>query len=532
MLRAVLHREVSKSNSATHSPALTKRSYAGASSPKAIGRFTIGPTTLGHDKLSSPATPEFINNDFSPTITDASKVITPSILISDNLSQHRLSAASTDYTPGSPTSIKTGSELSSIFIKRLQSMSSRSQSQYTSMSHISHHQSIRDLFPKEYDNESLASTLVCALQPSDALTPKYRLGHRSISTIMGSILSLPTSLAIVKDDLSRIGDFNAVPDEKGFKDHILSMLESLKIIRNKPFLVFITTCFMLAFGESPVAIYLPSYAISKGTSVIEASSLYTALGFGSMTGRFLSGLIASDNRIGPILLHIGCLNIAGLLIALSPVITETFASQVVQAAMFGLYSGSMVPLSSLIVIELLGIEEMGQGFGVLCLFQGVGFLMGPPCAGLIVKVFGYEKAFLFSGVVLITASLVEMLTTVLVKPASDVDCDVESLHELEKALRKISDDAIESESVHGDSTDHNHISDDKMTQEMMTINEEKENTNNHKLVGQDETITHNHVGKDESKDATESIKHGTEDLLLLEPIAEEGEKQSLSDLDT
>ena len=72
---------------------------------------------------------------------------------------------------------------------------------------------------------------------------------------------------------------------------------------------------------------------------------------------------------------------AGLIIAVGPIITDTFASQIVQAAMFGLYSGSMVPLSSLIVIELLGIEEMGQGFGVLCLFQGVGFLMGPPCAG-------------------------------------------------------------------------------------------------------------------------------------------------------
>ena len=210
MLRAVLHREVSKSHSASHSPAPTKRSYTGTSSPKAIGRFTIG--AVPHDKLSSPVTPEF--NDISPTITEASKVLPPSIAITDSLSQHRLSAASTDYTPGSPSSIRTGSELSSIFVKRLQSMSSQSHSQYTSMSHISHHQSIRDLFPKEYDNESLASTLVCALQPSDALTPKYRLGHRSISTIMGSILSLPTSLAIVKDDLSRIGDYTAVPDDK------------------------------------------------------------------------------------------------------------------------------------------------------------------------------------------------------------------------------------------------------------------------------------------------------------------------------
>lgn len=38
---------------------------------------------------------------------------------------------------------------------------------------------------------------------------------------------------------------------------------------------------------------------------MQASSLYTAMGTGSIMGRFLSGLLASNNEVAPLLLHIG-----------------------------------------------------------------------------------------------------------------------------------------------------------------------------------------------------------------------------------
>ena len=133
------------------------------------------------------------------------------------------------------------------------------------------------------------------------------------------------------------------------------------------------------------------------------------------------------------------------------------------------------------------------------------------------------------GVVLITASLVEMSTALLLNKVPEIDCDVDSLHELERALRKISDEGNERESFHEDATDCKHLLDDRTTQAMVKI--EEENVNDSKLEDQDMTVTQNLVGKDESKDVIDS-KHGAEDMLLLDPIAEEGEKQSLSDLDS
>lgn len=52
------------------------------------------------------------------------------------------------------------------------------------------------------------------------------------------------------------------------------------------------------------------------------------------------------------------------------------------AGLFGLYTGSLVPLTSLITIELLGIGDLGLGFGFLSMAQGIGYLIGPPLLGM------------------------------------------------------------------------------------------------------------------------------------------------------
>lgn len=68
------------------------------------------------------------------------------------------------------------------------------------------------------------------------------------------------------------------------------------------------------------------------------------------------------------------------MIALSPLITATVMEQVAFACMVGLYTGSLVPLSSLVVIDILDVGELGLGFGFITLIEGIGYLIGPPLA--------------------------------------------------------------------------------------------------------------------------------------------------------
>lgn len=49
---------------------------------------------------------------------------------------------------------------------------------------------------------------------------------------------------------------------------------------------------------------------------------------------------------------------------------------------FGSTTGAYVSLTSVILVDLLGLEKLTNAFGILLLFQGVACLVGPPVIGL------------------------------------------------------------------------------------------------------------------------------------------------------
>jgi MFS family permease len=463
LLKTVLHRDMSRS---TYSVA-TNRSAR--SHIKSNLNIPASPTVAqSRSNLATGANTDNLNTPYTPS--PGSTPIAHSPLASNPLSAQDqadqayekldtvnedtlqpLASSMTSYNipekddpanqipPSSPTNSRAPSELHSSFRKRLLSGISQSPSQYTSTGRLSYRPSIREqLHRNDLDNESLASTLVSHLQPQDALNPRYRLGSRSISSMMGSIASFPTALAIVKDDLARI-EATDRPEIMTAHDYLISFLDSLRLLRNKPFLVFISTCMLWALADAPFSLYLPVYAKSKGSSQMQAASLYTGMGFGSMCGRFLSGLVASDTDIGPILLHIGCLGVASLVVSFSPLFTSTYFGQLICSGLFGLYTGSLVPLSSLITIELLGIGELGLGFGFLSMAQGIGYLAGPPILGAFIERIGYETSFVITGFIFVCASTLAMVIAILLKNATDEEDLHDSFEDLERALRRISD---------------------------------------------------------------------------------------------
>lgn len=58
----------------------------------------------------------------------------------------------------------------------------------------------------------------------------------------------------------------------------------------------------------------------------------------------------------------------------------------IYATVFGFTIGAYVGLTSVVLVDLLGLERLTNAFGLLLLFQGIASLIGPPFAG---------KAYLF-----------------------------------------------------------------------------------------------------------------------------------------
>lgn len=189
LLKSVLHKDSFRS---THSVAASQAAKSHRRSNLSISATT--PPT--QSKLTSQSNVAEQSLHASGVINNKDQ--------SDRPASNPLDSSAGGEVPvaASPTQSQTPVDISRSFRKRLISGSSHAPS-YTSR--LSYRPSIREQLQRnDIDNESLASTLVSHLHPQDALSPRYRLGSRSISSMFGSIASLPTALVIIKDDLSQV----------------------------------------------------------------------------------------------------------------------------------------------------------------------------------------------------------------------------------------------------------------------------------------------------------------------------------------
>ncbi len=59
----------------------------------------------------------------------------------------------------------------------------------------------------------------------------------------------------------------------------------------------------------------------------------------------------------------------------------TYTTIAMMCALFGITSGAYVGLTSVVLVDLLGLDNLTNAFGLLLLFQGIASVMGPPFIG-------------------------------------------------------------------------------------------------------------------------------------------------------
>ena len=58
-----------------------------------------------------------------------------------------------------------------------------------------------------------------------------------------------------------------------------------------------------------------------------------------------------------------------------------YTTQVVYSLIFGITSGTFLSLMSVVLIDLIGLKNFVQGFGIQLLVMGIGRTVGPPMIG-------------------------------------------------------------------------------------------------------------------------------------------------------
>merc|ERR1719219_3146520 len=107
--------------------------------------------------------------------------------------------------------------------------------------------------------------------------------------------------------------------------------------------------------------------------------------------------------------------VSGLTMVFTPFCTS-YIEFIVVALFFGFFSAAL-QMNPLIVVNLLGLENLALALGYIQFFRGIGILVGPPVAGALYDAtLSYDIAFYASGGCIILSSLILSIVAISQKP--------------------------------------------------------------------------------------------------------------------
>ncbi|XP_033732417.1 monocarboxylate transporter 12-like [Pecten maximus] len=164
----------------------------------------------------------------------------------------------------------------------------------------------------------------------------------------------------------------------------LSLLKDFRFLCFCVAILLFTASFQIAF------VFIPPYAKSKGMSDLQASYAVSIAGIFDGIGRILSGIVLDLKHVKKYRIYL--YNIVMFFIGLTSFIVpniDTFGPLSVMCGVYGLLVGAYMSQKSVIIVDILGVDNLSSSFGLLICFQGIGMFIGPPIAGAMKDVSGH-----------------------------------------------------------------------------------------------------------------------------------------------
>ncbi|XP_028165841.1 monocarboxylate transporter 12 isoform X3 [Ostrinia furnacalis] len=211
--------------------------------------------------------------------------------------------------------------------------------------------------------------------------PQYQ-SQKSLQGYRNSVLSLPQSRQT--GDLERAEQYDLCPClalPSSFKSALSSMLD-VSLLRDPAFmLIGVSNIFGMAGLYVPF-VYIVDAAMMNGVEAGKASFLLSIIGITNTIGRIACGWVADFPWMDSLLLNNLCLVIATVSVAATP-FCYSYAAYVAVAIAFGIAISGYISLTSIILVDLLGLDKLTNAFGLLILFRGAAAIVGSPLAGAV-----------------------------------------------------------------------------------------------------------------------------------------------------
>ncbi|XP_063699919.1 monocarboxylate transporter 14-like [Culicoides brevitarsis] len=209
--------------------------------------------------------------------------------------------------------------------------------------------------------------------------------QKSLTNYRNSVLSLT---AYEKEKLREQGDvtaYDATAQEScaclppSIRAALSTMLD-VSLLKNGAFMfIGISNIFGMAGLYVPF-VYIVDMAQNDGIDASSATFLLSIIGIVNTFGRIICGYIADFPSVDALFLNNVCLVIATVAVGATPLFS-TYIGYVLVAVVFGIAISGYISLTSIILVDLLGLDKLTNAFGLLILFRGAATIVGSPLAG-------------------------------------------------------------------------------------------------------------------------------------------------------
>ncbi|XP_071163942.1 monocarboxylate transporter 12-like [Mytilus edulis] len=198
------------------------------------------------------------------------------------------------------------------------------------------------------------------------------------SLVMGSMESL--AQIVQADESKKLS--NSVTIKICGKSIVIPKIFHFSVLK-MPAVVFYTIfSFLVFFGYFNFIIFMPLDADSRGFKNFHKAWLVSCAGIGDLIGRVVVGIVG-DLRIIERYKIIGATCIfCGINIFIFNFAT-VFWWCAIHTTLYGFFGGAYIALTSIVLIDMVGIEIMPKAIGVILLIQGLGAAIGQPVEGAI-----------------------------------------------------------------------------------------------------------------------------------------------------
>ncbi|KAG1682681.1 Monocarboxylate transporter 12 [Nymphon striatum] len=287
--------------------------------------------------------------------------------------------------------------------------------------------------------------------------PEYQ-SQKDLKSYLSSITSIPKETYYISEQqvdgitvLEKKTMCPCLPDlPKSMKD-ILSAMLNVNLMHDRSFMLLCFSNVLAMLGFYIPFFFIVDQAVIKGISPEKAALLLSVIGISNtigskvklninlktlhpkaslkfleriaciLSGRWsrvfsvfevITGWVSDIPRVDALTVNNITLCLGGITTLLVPLCPD-YPSMCFLCVCYGTFMAPYIALTSIVVVDLLGLDQLTNAFGLLTLFRGVAVIVGTPIAGALYDSTGsYTVPFVTAGVIMIVASMISFMIPV------------------------------------------------------------------------------------------------------------------------